>query len=84
MPKYAILKETPREDKKTLYDVILMADDGYQETQQYVGDEKTLEAATTHFNAERVKMVDAADAKAVEDAIPVEEKAEPQFVEVKG
>lgn len=82
MPKYAILKETPFKDQ-TLYEVVLQADDGYSETQQYVGDEKTLIAAAQHFNAERMKMVSAVDVQAEEDAKPVEEQAEPVFVEVK-
>ena len=53
MASYAIISQEPFADK-TRYKVILKADDDYQETQEYVGDETTLEEAAAHFNAERM------------------------------
>lgn len=53
---YEILSQKPL-NGSTLYTIVLKADDGYQETQQYVGDVKTLEAADKHFNSERLAYV---------------------------
>lgn len=53
MARYAILSETTRFDGNKIYNVILEADDGYQETQTYVGEsEDVLVNALEHFNAE--------------------------------
>lgn len=49
MPSYQIISQDG--DKNT---VILTADDGYSETQTYVGDASVLEEATRHFNQERL------------------------------
>lgn len=78
--KYSILKETAREDGRTLYDVILEADDGYQETQQYIGDLTTLEEATRNLNETHLAQV--AELEAAQ--LPKEEVVveEPKFVEV--
>lgn len=47
---YSILSQTSLPSGQTLYQVQLMADNGYSETQQYIGDLTTLSAAQDHFN----------------------------------
>lgn len=75
--KYAILNQTTREDGQTIYEVILEADDGYQETQTYVGQtEQVLTDAVEHFNTERAKLVASQQAQ-LEGQISA-----PQFVNV--
>lgn len=75
MPSYAIISQEPF-GEKTRFKVILKADDGYQEEQEYVGDETTLEEAAKHFNSEWL----ASKAQSVEPVAPVVE--EPVFVEI--
>lgn len=53
---YEIISQCPR-GSETLYSIVLKADDGYEETQQYVGDLDTLDAASKHFNSERLAWV---------------------------
>lgn len=78
MPSYSILSQEPFAGE-TKYKVILKTDDGYEETQEYVGDETTLEAAATHLNDtwQAIKPVEI-----VGEIQPVEEAPEPVFVEV--
>ena len=74
---YAILNSTEQADGSILYEVILKAEDGYQETQKYVGDssQSVLVAAAQHMNDEHMAQVAAIPPK---DAVP----EEPVFVPV--
>lgn len=64
MPKYAILSETDAGKLGKKYEVILEADDGYQETQVYIGNEQTLVSAAKHMNEEHVKQMEDAELEA--------------------
>ena len=77
MSAYAILSQEPC-GEQTKYTVILRADDGYQETQQYVGDEKTLVEAATSFN--EAWMAQKKESQEIADIDTQVE--EPKFVEV--
>lgn len=84
MPKYAIISQVPYGGKelslqgKTVFSVILKADDDTTESQVYIGDEATLVEAAKHFQKEK----DVARQKQVDTHDPNKQPPQPVFVDV--
>lgn len=63
-PSHEVLSRAPFQGR-TRYSVRLVAENGYTEVQEYVGDEAMLTSAQAHFNASVM-----AQAQALEDILP--------------